>query len=167
MARFEGHIYFENWVGNTTYINEHIHTLTIRDGNNNTVGTVGDLTLSGFGNTSVYSYSAVITGLGQSNWRGSYKGDMWLRKNLSTNFVYNGFFGGEHQYLGSFFNVKPGDTYEDNTVDSNDEAKFNEAYGTEKGDDGFDMTADFNGDEIVDVADYAILSANMGLSGDS
>ncbi len=55
-----------------------------------------------------------------------------------------------------------GDANGDNLVDYRDLAVLGAAYGTGKGETGFNSAADLNGDGLVDFRDLAILGANYG-----
>lgn len=59
-----------------------------------------------------------------------------------------------------------GDIAQDNEIDIMDYAYLSMAYGSEYGDPSWLPEADLNGDQSIDIGDYAIFSGNFGMIGD-
>ncbi|MBK8026426.1 MAG: hypothetical protein IPK19_34825 [Chloroflexi bacterium] len=62
--------------------------------------------------------------------------------------------------------LRAGDASGDNQVGIGDFSLLALAFGTARGEAGFDDRADFNGDGAVNIADFSLLAANWGTSGE-
>lgn len=116
------------------------------------------------------THIAILDGAGNFGFKtdtlapGSYdiyvKASHWLRQ------VRLGVAVGPGGAAGINYSLTNGDADWDNEVGIGDYARLSAAYNSTVGDPNFDPEADFNGDDAVDIADYAILSSNYGDIGD-
>ena len=102
-----------------------------------------------------------LAGLAPGHYDLAFKGANTLRRVVSNADLTSGSLTGLSVIL------EPGDSDNNNTVDVLDFGALVNAYGTALADNnGYDPTADFNGDGRVDVLDFGLLVNNYGTQGD-
>ncbi|MCA1761930.1 MAG: hypothetical protein LC664_02875 [Flavobacteriales bacterium] len=92
--------------------------------------------------------------------------DLYLKVEGYLSKVQNGVVLSAGANAANFGTITPGDLTGNNAIGIGDFSGISSAYGTDEGDPGFNVLADFNCDETINIQDYSSFSSNYGSVGD-